>query len=97
MAGDVSAAAAAGQNVPEETVVGMAATVVADGSAYLVGYGGEVGNKVFDGLRLEFGVALDGGVEGIDVGGVMLAVMDFHGPGVEVWFEGIVSVWEVGQ
>ena len=62
----------------------MAAAVVADGAADGLGDGGEVANQFPEGFAREFGGAFEGFVEVRDVGGVVLAVVDFHRAGVDV-------------
>jgi hypothetical protein len=60
---------------PEQAVVGVAAAVVADRAALRLGHGIEVGDQRLDRLLGDAGL-LDGGIEVVDVGLVVLAVMD---------------------
>jgi hypothetical protein len=78
-------------------VVPVAAAVVADGAADVVGNGGKVGDQGLDGLGFEFGVAGDGLVEVVHVGLVVAAVVDLHRGGVEMGFEGFLGVRERGE
>jgi hypothetical protein len=75
-------------------VVGMAAGVVADGSADFVGEGVEALQKFFQGFLLEVGVGSEGLVEVVDISGVMLAVVEGHGLGVDVGLKGGGGVGE---
>nr|POE56200.1 hypothetical protein CFP56_69153 [Quercus suber] len=83
--------------LPEEGVVGVAASVVTDEGALVSGDLIELGDQIIDGEGAEIGVVLDGAVEVVDVGLVMLGVMDLHGLFVEVGLEGIVGVGELGE
>ena len=76
----------------------MAAAVVADGGAEgFVANGGEVGEQRFERLLGELGRGGEAGVEIMAVGGVVLAVVDFHGPGVEVRLQGVEGIGQGGQ
>ncbi len=86
------AALAGGEEVPEEGVVPVTATVVADGAADGLGDGGEIGDEGLDGFGFEIGLAGDGLVEVVHVGLVMAAVVDFHGGGVDVGFQGFLGI-----
>src|ERR1039458_7737576 len=95
LGGDVAmrlAAAFGLHDLPEHGVVDVAAAVVADGAADVLGDGGEVLDEVFDGPGTQFGVLFDGGVQVGDVGLVVLVVVEFHGRLVDVGFEGGVVV-----
>ncbi len=75
----------------------MSPAVVADWAANFLGDGGQVGDQILHGLGLEIRFVLDGGVQGVDVGCVMLAMMDFHRACVNVGLEGVEGVREIGQ
>ena len=70
-------------------MVDVAAGVVADGGADVGGKGVEILEKFRGGLFLEVGMGGEGLVEVVDVGGVMLAVVERHGFGIDVGFEGV--------
>ena len=53
---------------------------------------GEVLQKILGGVSLEIGVTLQCRVQLVRVPGVMLGVMDLHGPGIDVGLQGIVCV-----
>jgi len=78
-------------------VVGMAAGVVADSRTDLGGQGVEALQKLFQGFLLEVRVGSEGLVEVVDVSGVMLAVVEGHGLGVDVGLKGIWCVGERGE
>jgi hypothetical protein len=76
---------------PEQAVVEEAATVIAHGGAVL----GYLGEDVFQ-LLVGQVCTVNGGVELAGVASVMLTVVDFHGPCVNVRFQGAVFVGEFG-
>jgi hypothetical protein len=41
-------------------------------------------------------MALEGGIELVDVGLVVFGMVDYHGAGIDVRFQGIVGVVEFG-
>jgi hypothetical protein len=91
------AAAGGGEDLPEERVVGVAAGVVADGGLLVGGEFVEVLEDVdHDGLVGEVG-AFERGVGLGDVGGVVLAVVDLHGLGVDVGLEGVGAYGRSGR
>ena len=71
--------------------------LVADRGADGVGDGAKVGDELLGGFNGEVGVAGDGGVEVVDVGGVVLVVVEVHGLGVNVGLEGVIGVGEWGE
>ena len=90
------AAAVGSHDFPEHAVVHMTATVVAHGGADVLGNLVQVHDKFADAAVLDLGVFLERGVEVVDIGGMMLVMMDFHRFGVNMWFQSIVRVREGG-
>ena len=78
-------------------MVGVAAAVVADGSADGFGYGGEVRDELVDRLGGQLGMILERVVQVIDVRGMVLVVMDFHRARVDVRFECREGVGKSGK
>jgi len=78
-------------------VVPVTAAVVADGTADVLGDGGEIGDEGLDGLGFEGGLAGDGLVEVVHVGLVMASVVDLHGGGVDVGFQGFLGIGKRGE
>jgi hypothetical protein len=76
-------------------VVGVPAAVVAHGGLLVVGKAGEVLEHLVDVLVGPLG-AFEGGVRLVDVGLVVLVVMDAHRGFVDVRLERVVVVREVG-
>ena len=76
----------------------MAAAVVANGSANVLGNDGAVvGQQLFQRLVLQIGRRFQRLVQVVDVAGMMLAVMDFHGLFVDVGFERVERVRKRGN
>ena len=75
----------------------MAAAVVADGRADLLGHDADVAQQLVDRLRLQLGCFLERLVQVGDVRLVMLAVMDFHRLLVDVRLEGIGGIGQGGK
>ena len=73
-------------------MVGVSSAVVADRGADIFGDFGEVANQIVDGLGGEGRIVGQGGIEVVDVGLVVLAVVDLHGLGVDERLEGGVVV-----
>ncbi len=91
----VGLAAAVGRHrLPEEGVVEMAAAVVADGAALVVGKVREVGDHLLDRLVGPLG-ALERSVGLVHVGLVVLVVVHLHRCLVDVGLERVVSVGKV--
>lgn len=90
-------AGSGGHEVPEEGMVPMAAAIVADGSADGIGDGSEIGEEGFDGFGFEGGMAGEGFVQVVHIGFVMATMVDFHGGGVDVGFESLFGVGELGK
>jgi hypothetical protein len=78
-------------------VVGVAAAVVADGGADAFGQRVQVLDQVLDALRLQVRVRLEGGIEVVDVGLVVLAVVDLHRLRVDVRLERVERVRQAGK
>lgn len=74
-------------------MVGVAATMVAHRRTDILGYHRELLEQGLGTARLETHVALQGGVEFVDIGLVMLAMMDLHGTRVDKGFERVIGVW----
>ena len=83
-------------DLPEVTVIDVATSVVADGTADVFWHGCKVGDQIHSGFVFDTCFASDGVVEVGDVGLVMLAMVDFHGASIDVWFESVVVVTEGG-
>ena len=75
----------------------MAAAVVADGVADVVRERLEVGDELVDRLLVEGRVLVERNNEVVHVGGVMLAVVNAHGAGVNEGLEGIEGIGELGE
>ena len=75
----------------------MAAAVVADGGADRLGQRVQVLDQVLDALRLQVGVRLERGVQVVDVGLVVLAVVDLHRLRVDVGLERVERVRQAGK
>ena len=67
----------------------MTAPVVSDCLPEFFGHGGKVPDKGIDVHGCEGFVAIQGGIQVVDVSLMVLPMMNFHGPGVEVGFERI--------
>ena len=73
----------------------MPASVVAYGLPGFLGDGGQVG---YEGVHFhgEKGIVpIEGGVEVVDVGLVVLPMVNLHGPAVNVRFQGIGRIIEI--
>ncbi len=73
-------------------VVGVAASVVAHHAANVFGHRVEVADQVVNGLGGERRVAGQGSIHVVDVGLVVLVVMQVHGFGVDEGFKRVVVV-----
>ena len=85
------------QGRPEEAVVDVTAAVVAHGRANVLRDLVQVAHELFDGEFLERGVAFDRGVELVDVGLVVLGVMDLHGARVDERLQRVVCIFDFRQ
>ena len=74
----------------------MAATVVAHSRLDRFGDLVEAPQQILNGLCRELFVPIEGLVQVGNIGGVVFGVMDLHRAGIDVRFEGVVSVGEVG-
>ena len=90
------AAAVGAQHLPEERVVVVAAGVVADRALLVAGQAGEVLQHLLDVAVGPLG-ALEGGVGFVDVGLVVLVVVDAHRRLVDVGLERVVGVGKIGN
>ena len=82
---------------PEEAVVEVAATVVADRATDRVGKLGDVSAEIVDRMAGEVVVAFKRRVQLRDVGRVVLGMMDVHGPRVDRRLEGGFGVGKFGK
>ncbi|MNI39498.1 hypothetical protein D3C73_936810 [compost metagenome] len=92
----IGGAAVGTEHGPEQAVVGVAAAVVAHCAADRFGQGIQIGDQGFHRLRRQARL-FQRGIEVVDVGLVVLAVVDFHRARIEVRFEGIVGIGEGGK
>ena len=83
--------------LPEFGVIGVAAAVVADRGANLRGDLGQIADQIVNGLGGQLGVAGEGGVEVVDVGLMVLVVVDVHRLGVNERLKGGVVVGKRGE
>src|SRR5690606_18977264 len=84
-------------DLPKERVVVMATPVVADGGADVFRYAVKVLEELLDALLGEVGMALQRGVEVVDVSSVVLIVMDPHRLLVDVGLQRVVIVGQRWQ
>src|SRR5215468_1018938 len=91
------AGAAGRHQLPEERMVPMAAQVVADGNADRFGGSSQIGQGLIDWLGGEIWPLLYEPVEVVDVGRVVVVVMDLHGLGIDVRLERIICIAEWRQ
>jgi hypothetical protein len=77
-------------------MVGVAAAVVADGSALALWHGIQIGDQLFDALALP-SAAFQSSVHLIDVRLMVVGVMDFHRACVNVRLQRIVRVGQFGK
>ncbi|KAG0763484.1 hypothetical protein G6F22_018417 [Rhizopus arrhizus] len=92
----IRGAATGAEYGPEQAVVGVATAIVAHRAALRFGHRIKVGDERLDRLRGDAGL-LEGGIEVVDVGLVVLAVVDLHRARIEVRLEGIIGVGERGK
>src|SRR5216683_583244 len=93
------AAAFAAQDGPPQRVIGVAATVVADRAPVVLGNLAEVAHQVLDRHVLEVvvGQLVQRCVQLVDVGLMVLGVVDLHRASVDVWLERVVRVGQRWQ
>jgi hypothetical protein len=77
---------------PEERVIGVTATVVANGAANGLGNFGQISDEIAHALRSRDAGVSQGFVHIGDVGLMMLGVVDLHRFGIDVRNKGIISV-----
>jgi len=77
------------ESFPKMGVVDVPTGIVANGGADLGRQGVEALEELLGGLFLKIGIRGHGFVEVVDVGGVVFAVVEGHGFGVDVGLEGI--------
>ena len=82
----------AGHQLPESGVVGVAAAVVAHHAANVLGDGVEVGDEFVDRFGRQRRMAGQSGVHVVDVGLVMLVVVELHRLCIDERFESSVVV-----
>ena len=77
----------------------MPAAVVAHRGASRIVYWQfvEVAHQLVDWRLEKFGVFHEGVVEILDIGGMVLVVMDFHGSRINMGFESVEGVWQFRQ
>ena len=78
--------------LPKYSVIGVATGVIFDASANLFGNLCQIADEVVDGLGGQLGVVGEQCIEVVDVGLVVLVVMNLHRLGVDERFEGGVVV-----
>lgn len=88
-------AAIGGKNAPKKAVIGMSTAIIPDSTLNGFREAGDVADEVVDRLR-----RFDAGggeclVQLGDVGIVVFCMMDFHGPRIDVRFQGIIGVIEI--
>ncbi len=88
---------AGGENVPKQSVVGVTTSIVAHGGTNAFRNRAEIGDERFDAFGCEIIVAFQGLVQIGDISGVVFAMVDFHGLGIDVGFECIFSVGQFGK
>jgi len=81
---------------PEKRMIGMAPSMIANGRSDVFRHGSEVFQQLFSRALFQFAMALEGGIELVDVGLVVFGMVDYHGAGIDVRFQGIVGVVEFG-
>ncbi len=75
----------------------MTTPVVADGGADPLRHLVQISNQLADGFLLQFRLRLKSCVHIAHISRVVLPVMDFHRPGIDVWFQRVERVrklWE---
>lgn len=80
------------ENLPEKGVIRVAAAVVAHGVADVFRDGMESAKQIAEGFACQFRVSFERGVEFRHISAVMFAVVNLHGSGVDMRFQGIRCV-----
>ena len=91
------AAGARREEIPVEVVVPGAAGVVADGGTDILRHILEVRHQILESFAVQPGMLVEGGIEVVDVGGVMLVMVQTHGLLVHERLERVVGIGQVGQ
>jgi hypothetical protein len=75
----------------------MPTTIVPDGRSDRFWNGIQVRKQLPNGFALKIRIPLQRGVKVVDVTSMMLAVMDFHGPSIDMRLERIKLIWKCRQ
>ena len=89
--------AARSQDIPEQRVVVVSAAVVAYRRLDVGREGLDPAKQLLDGAVVKVCVTLQGSVQLAGVPCMVLPVMDLHGAGVDVGFQRVVRVSQLGQ
>ena len=73
-------------------MISVAAAVVAHDGANVFRNGVQIADQIFDRFFFQIGLAFDRLVEVVDVSLVMLGVMDFHRPRIDVRLQRIIRI-----
>ena len=84
-------------DVPEHGVIDVASAVIADGSSDVFGDGVQVADQIFGTFCVELRMFVQGGVQVLDVSGVMHVVMQMHRLFINGGFQGRVVVRQGGE
>ena len=76
-----------GHEIPEKGVVPVSTAIITNGTTDRFGKCRDVADEFLDGFRSQLRSAFEGFVQIRNIGGVVLAVMDFHGAGIDVGLE----------
>src|SRR5262249_23031276 len=82
---------------PEQRMVGVTTAVVTNDGANVFRHRIQVAQQVFDGLVGQLGMLLQRRVGVVDIGLVVLGVMDLHRTSVDVRLQRVVRVWQRRQ
>ena len=77
-------------------MIRVATTIIAHGTANVLGHGVQVADQVVDGFASQLVVAFQGGIELGNIGGMMFAMMDFHRLRINVRLERIMRIRKFG-
>ena len=81
------------ERFPKEIMIPVTTALVTQGVAQrLVADGGKASEQGFEWLGRECGSRGEGRVQIVDISGVVLVVMDFHGSGVQIRLKGVESI-----
>lgn len=87
-----TAAALRTHHLPEQAVVGVAAAVIAHRPQNLSRQAVEAGKQLLHRQHRQLGEIGQGGIEVVDVGLMVTAVMDLHGLCIDMGFQRVISV-----